>query len=250
MPPVHPKTFPDMLKDMQANEITTIANTTSPWQQIEIRHHPQFGKQLVIDGDLQVSESDRSYNVAMVSPLIMLGSFGRVTILGGGDGGVLHELLDIDQTQGRDLEQAVMIDIDAEVTRLSRKYLPGLCGDAFDHPKAKVIIGDVFDYIETQENLDGVIYDLTIDPVREGQTRREFLHELMQKVAGSLKPGGMLNMQCCGTKPFDPETGVSRQEIMSDIESALTGDFHQFLEQRVFIPSYGEAWTFLASRRK
>ena len=239
-----------MRKDMQANEITTLTRTISPWQQIEIRHHPKFGNQLIIDGDLQISESDRSYNVAMVSPLIMLGTFGRVAILGGGDGGVLHELLDIDHVQGRDLEQAVMIDIDAEVTRLSREYLPGLCGDAFDHPKAEVIIGDVFDYIETHKDLDGVIYDLTIDPVREGQTRREFLQELMQKVAGSLKPGGMLNMQCCGTKPFDPETGVSRQEIMADIESALIGDFHEFMEQRVFIPSFGEAWTFLAAKRK
>ncbi len=244
------KAHPAMPQEIQHYEITPIARVTSPWQEIEIRHHPKFGNQLVIDGDLQISESDRSYNVAMVSPLIMLGAFGRVAILGGGDGGVLHELLDIDQHQGRDLESAVMIDIDAEVTRLSREYLPVLCGDAFEHPKAEVIIGDVFEYIDTHQDLDGVIYDLTIDPVREGQSRREFLQELMQKVARSLKPGGMLNMQCCGTRPFDPETGIARHEIMADIESALAGDFHQFTEQRVFIPSFGEAWTFLAARRK
>lgn len=237
-------------QEMQQSDIIRLVKVVSPWQKIEIRQHPKFGNQLVIDGDLQISESDRSYNVAMVSPLIMLGSFGNIAILGGGDGGVLHELLDIDRHQGRDLEKAVMIDIDAEVPRLCKQYLPVLCGDAFGHPKAEVIIGDVFDYIETHENLDGVIYDLTIDPVREGQTRRGFLQDLMRKVARSLKPGGMLNMQCCGTKPFDPETGIARKEIMADIESALSGDFHEFLEQRVFIPSYGEAWTFLAARRK
>ena len=234
---------------MNHSQITSITQVTSPWQSIEIRHHPKFGHQLVIDDDLQISESDRSYNVAMVSPLIMLGTFGRVAILGGGDGGVLRELLDIDQEQGRELETAVMIDIDVEVTRLAREYLPGLCGDAFDHPKSEIIIGDVFEYIENQKELDGVIYDLTIDPVREGQARREFLQELMQKVAQNLKTGGMLNMQCCGTRPFDEETGIARHEIMSDIETALKNDFHDFVEQRVFIPSYGEAWTFLAARR-
>ena len=230
-------------------EATVITRVQSAWQSIEIRHHPRFGHQLVIDGDLQISESDRSYNVAMVSPLIMLGSFGRVAILGGGDGGVLRELLDMDRDQNRDLEKAVMIDIDEEVTRLSKQYLSGLCGDAFGHPKAEVVVGDVFEYIETHTKLDGVIYDLTIDPIRENQSRREFLADLMQKVAGSLKSGGMLNMQCCGTQPFDVETGVSRQEIMADIHAALEHEFTGFVEQRVFIPSYGEAWTFLAGHR-
>ncbi len=58
-----------------------ITRVTSPWQEIDIRHHPRFGHQLVIDGDLQISESDRSCNVAMASPLVMLGSFGRVAML-------------------------------------------------------------------------------------------------------------------------------------------------------------------------
>ncbi len=230
-------------------ETTVITQVRSAWQSIEIRYHSSFGNQLVIDGDLQISESDRSYNVAMVSPLIMLGSFGRIAILGGGDGGVLHELLDMDRDQNRELEKAVMIDIDEEVTRLSKQYLSGLCGDAFNHPKAEVVVGDVFEYIETHTRLDGVIYDLTIDPIRENQSRRQFLTDLMQKVAGSLKSGGMLNMQCCGTKPYDEETGVAREEIMSDIHTALEHEFTGFVEQRVFIPSYGEAWTFLAARR-
>lgn len=236
-------------KTVNDAESRIITRTTSPWQDIEIRYHEKFGHQLIIDKDLQISESDRSYNVAMVSPLVMMGTFGRVAILGGGDGGVLHELLEMDRHQSRELEKAVMIDIDEEVMRLSRKYLPGLCGDAFDHPKAEVIAGDVFEYIDTREQLDGVIYDLTIDPVREDQTRAEFLSDLMQKVARSLKPGGMLNMQCCGTLAFDEETGIARADIMCDIENALKNDFTGFVEQRVFIPSFREAWTFLAGRK-
>lgn len=235
---------------MTDSSISVVASATSPWQHIEIRTHPKFGHQLYIDSDLQISESDRSYNVAMVSPLIMLGSFGHVAILGGGDGGVLKELLDINREQQRELGRATMIDIDPEVSRLCQRWLPSLCGDAFDDPLSDVIAGDVFAYIEELEQLDGVIYDLTIDPVREDQSRREFLRELMYKVARRLRPGGMLSMQCCGTKPYDELTGIRRSDIMHDIHAALEPHFDQFTEQRVFIPSYNEAWTFLAARRQ
>lgn len=235
---------------MNNPDITPVTRVNSPFQTIEIQHHANFGHQLVIDGDLQISESDRSYNVAMVSPLIMLGKFGQVAILGGGDGGVLHELLEINERQNRGLEHVVMIDIDEEVMRLSRMYLPDLCGNAFNHKKAEILVGDALKYIDTCGRLDAVIYDLTIDPVRDGQTRSEFLNDLMQKVARSLRSGGMLSMQCCGTRAFDEETGIAREDIMCDIETALKDKFHELVEQRVFIPSFREAWTFLAARKR
>ncbi len=235
---------------MKDYDTTTVASTTTRWQKIEIRKHPKYGNQLVINDDLQISESDRSYNVAMVCPLLSLESFPRVAILGGGDGGVLHELIETDRIYNRGLKKAIMLEIDEEVIRLSKEHLPAISNSAFDHPKAEIIIGDVLKLINSYENLDAIIYDLTIDPVREDQTRAEFLNELMQKVARSLKPGGILNMQCCGTQSYDPETGIYRKEIMTDIKNALINDFHNFLEQRVFIPSFGEAWTFLAAERK
>lgn len=234
---------------MTQNHIPIVASAISPWQHLEIRKHPKYGHQLYIDNDLQISESDRSYNVAMVSPLIMLGTFGHVAILGGGDGGVLKELLDINREQQRELVRATMIDIDPEVSRLCKTWLPSLCGDAFDDPLSQIITGDVFAFIEELGELDAVIYDLTIDPVREDQSRREFLHELMGKVARRLRTGGMLCMQCCGTKPYDELTGIRRSDIMDDIHHALEPHFDLFTEQRVFIPSYNEAWTFLAARR-
>lgn len=172
---------------MNSPGITTLAKVESPWQTIEVRHHPKFGHPLFVDGDLQISESDRSYNVAMVSPLIMFGTFENVAILGGGDGSVLRELLDIDREQGRGLERAVMI------------YRDDLYRYGGDAARARI-------------------------------------------------PAGA--MPCCGTRPFDEDTGILRSEITSDIEAALENDFRDFVEQRVFIPSYGEAWTFLAARRK
>ncbi len=226
-----------------------IEKVRSPYQLIEIARHPVFGNQLLINGDLQISESDHSYNVAMTSPLIILGKWKRVAILGGGDGGVMKELLDIDRKQNRELEKALMIDIDSEVIRLSKKYLPDLCGNAFEDPKSEVVIADVFEYLGDSEPFDAVIYDLTIDPVREEQTRREFLQELMEKVANALHSNGMLNMQCCGTQSYDQLTGVRREEIMNDIYSALKPFFSDFSEQQVFVPSFGEAWTFLSARK-
>lgn len=63
-------------------------------QLVEIRRHPVYGNQLIIDRDLQISESDAAYNTAMIAPLLKLADCRQVAILGGGDGGVLHEFID------------------------------------------------------------------------------------------------------------------------------------------------------------
>lgn len=226
-----------------------LADEHSRFQHIRITRHPQYGGQLYLDGDLQVSESDSAYGVAMTSPLLQLRRLERVAILGGGDGGVLCELLRTLEPLGPMPAEISMIEIDARVMELSREHLPGTCGDAFDSRHAKVVVGDAFGWIERARDLDAVVYDLTMDPVREGQGRAEFIERIIANIARALRPGGMLSMQCCGHGLHDAGDRATRRELLPQIRAAVDAHFEGRCEQDVLVPSYRDLWTFLGARK-
>lgn len=212
----------------------------SAYQHIEIRRHPAYGNQLHIDGDLQISASDHAYNTAMTAPLLAGRDCRRVVILGGGDGGVLNELLRGTAATGHVLERVTLIDIDPDVVRLARRHLRAIAGDAFEHPRAEILNGDAFAYVRTASALDAVVYDLTMEPVRAGQSREAFIGEIVAQIAAALRPGGVLSMQAGGTHDG---------ELIGTIRAAVERHFSDVLEQKVLVPSFGELWTFIAARK-
>ncbi len=109
---------------------TVLVDEHTGLQQVRIVRHPVFGGQLFLDGDLQISESDTAYGIAMISPLLGLDRLQRVAILGGGDGGVLWELLRTLEPLGQLPRELTMVEIDARVIELCRVHLPATCGEA------------------------------------------------------------------------------------------------------------------------
>ncbi|KAA2285730.1 spermine synthase [Arenimonas fontis] len=229
--------------------LPVLAELHSGLQHIRIVRHPAFGGQLYLDGDLQISESDTAYGVAMTSPLLGMERLERVAILGGGDGGVLQELLRSLEPLGKLPRELYLIEMDAQVIRLSREHLPAVCGDAFDSPNVRVITGDAFDWIAQAHDLDAVIYDLTMDPLREGQSRSAFITGIIAGIGQALRPGGLLSMQCCGHGLHDPRDRSLRREVLPLIHVAIDRHFAGRCEQDVLIPSYRDLWTFLSARK-
>ncbi len=225
------------------------ADEHSGLQHIRITRHPTFGGQLHLDGDLQISESDTAYGVAMASPLLALQQRERVAILGGGDGGVLNELLRSLEPLGDLPAELTMIEIDARVMELAREHLPATCGDALDSPHANVVVGDAFAWIDQARDLDAVVYDLTMDPVREGQSRADFITRIISRIARALRPGGVLSMQCCGHGLHDAGDRATRREVLPLIRDAVDAHFTDRCEQDVLVPSYRDLWTFLSARK-
>ena len=226
-----------------------LADEHTPWQHVVVTRHPRHGGQLYLDNDLQIAESDTAYGVAMTSPLLALRRLERVAILGGGDGGVLNELFRTLEPLDALPSELTLIDIDARVMALSREHLPALCGDAFDSPHARVVTGDAFAWIAGARDLDAVIYDLTMDPVREGQSRAEFITGIIGRIARALRPGGLLSMQCCGHGREDADDRATRREVLPLIRAAVDAQFVDRVEQDVLVPSYRDLWTFLSARR-
>ncbi len=221
----------------------------TPYQQVTIAEHPRYGHQLYIDDDLQISSVDRAYGAAMVAPLMAADPLEQVMILGGGDGGVLAELLRLADEADAPLERAVMVDIDAEVVDLCQHYLPGICGDAFEDPRSELIIGDALAELEQASELDAIVYDLTFEPFRAALSRESFVGETIDAMAGSLRPGGVISMQCCGVGATTDGEPERHRALLHTVREAASAHFEDLIEQQVVIPSYEGLWTFVAARK-
>jgi len=88
-----------------------------------------------------------------------------------------------------------------------------------------------------------------MEPVRDGQERLEFIAEVIAEVAESLRPGGVLSMQCCGEGEGHPELAAAGEQLLHEIRTEVNRHFNPPLEQQVLIPSFHELWTFLSARK-
>ena len=131
------------------------------YQDLTIFENPCFGRVLALDGIVQTTEGDEfAYHEMLVHvPILAHGDARRVAIVGGGDGGALEEVLK------HDVERAAMVELDPAVVELSRRFLPSICGDAFEDPRAEVIYADGAAWMKSsREVFDVIIVDST-DPV-------------------------------------------------------------------------------------
>lgn len=229
---------------------TRIEKHTSDFQNIEIYQHPSFGHQLIIDGDLQISSSDLAYQVSMTAPLIgNIPTNSKVAILGGGDGGVLNQLLEHHDLGHLNLDKATMIDIDEMVIELCKKHLSTLNQKISNHSQAEVIVGDAFAYLAAQENsLDAIIYDLTMTPINATQSQEAFTCETLTQIARALKPTGVLSMQVCGLQEHEPVLVEQANFLQHFVPSLCKELFIESNTQQVLIPSFEMPWLFQFAR--
>lgn len=172
--------------------IRRLAQVRSRHQTIEIFESASFGRVLVLDGAIQITEADEFVYQEMLAhvPLLAHGNARNVLIIGAGDGGVLRRVL-----QHRSVERAVMVEIDGEVIRLCREHLPGIGGDAWSDPRTQVIVGDGIAYVAECDPaaFDVIIVDST-DPVGVGEAL--FTGAFYADCARTLSASGLVVNQC------------------------------------------------------
>lgn len=169
----------------------------SKFQKIEIFESPGFGKILVLDGIIQLSQSDEFIYHEMMShvPLLSLNDPQRMLVIGGGDGGVLRE------STKHPLKEIDFVDIDGEVVKLCRKHLPFISKGAFDDKRVNVLIDDGIKFIKGKKNhYDLAVIDST-DPVGPGKVL--FSAPFYKMVYESLTKDGMAIFQLGPFLDFD-----------------------------------------------
>lgn len=141
-------------------EITdSIASVQSDFQRIDILETPCFGRILLLDNHIQLATLDEhAYHEALVHiPLLNVPNPRRALVVGGGDGGVLRELLKYPQ-----LEEITMIEIDDQVVETCKAHLPTVSDGAFDNPRVNLVIGDAFPFVkESKSRYDLIVVDAT-----------------------------------------------------------------------------------------
>ena len=172
------------------NYTAKLADEQSPYQHIEIYQTKFFGKALLLDGIIQLTEKDHMGYHEMIThiPMLAVEQPQRVLIVGGGDGGSLQQVL-----RYPSVEEVVICELDQRVVDLSREHLT-FFGDPWEDPRATLIIQDAFEYLKGQANRFDVIISDTTDPV--GMAERLFSEEFYQLMARALKPAGAMATQC------------------------------------------------------
>ncbi len=197
-----------------------LAQVQSQYQQVSVFDSHSHGRVLVLDGCIQITERDEFVYQEMLGhvPLLEHGNARRVLIIGAGDGGVLRRVL-----MHACVERAVMVEIDGEVIRLAKQFLPGIGGAAWTDPRAEIIVGDGISYVRDayDKSYDVIIVDST-DPAGVGEVL--FSDAFYADCARILTPQGLIVNQC-GVPFMQPdelrETSARRRRFFPHVSAYL-----------------------------
>ena len=149
----------DMKLSLRVSDV--LLNVKSPYQDILLVDTGEYGRMMILDGAIQITERDEFCYSEMMAHVALSSHPDpkRVLIVGGGDGGVLREVL-----RHKNVEKATLIDIDEDVINASKRFLPTISA-ALEDPRADVKPMDAMVYIKAaKEEFDIAIVDST-DPV-------------------------------------------------------------------------------------
>ncbi|KAF3489447.1 hypothetical protein F2Q69_00054416 [Brassica cretica] len=191
----------------------------SDYQDVIVFQSATYGKVLVLDGVIQLTERDECAYQEMIThlPLCSIPNPKKVLVIGGGDGGVLREV-----ARHASVEHIDMCEIDKMVVDVSKQFFPNVA-IGFEDPRVNLVIGGAFLNNAAVGSYDAVIVDSS-DPI--GPAKELFEKPFFQSVARALRPGGVVCTQA--------ESLWLHMDIIEDIVSNC---------RDIFKGSVNYAWT-------
>lgn len=212
----------------------------SEFQRIDIFESQEFGRILVLDGYLMVTEKDEYIYHEMIThiPMATNPNIKKVLVVGGGDGGTVREL-----TRYSHIEKIDMVEIDEMVVKLCKEYIPSIAC-SLDDERVHIYYEDGVRFVRnTADNqYDLIIVDST-DPfgVGEGLFTKEFYGNCCR----ALSADGILVNQHEST--FYDEYAASMKRAHSRIKDF----FSTALVYQAHIPTYPSGhWLFGFASKK
>src|ERR1700730_17609201 len=163
----------------------TMVHEQTDFQELAMIETEEDGNMLVRDGMVMTTVKDEFvYHEMVAHPALFTHPHPEnVLVVGGGDGGVIREIL-----KHPKVKKAVLVDIDGKVIEYSTKYLPSIaCG--LDDPRVEVIVNDGYMHIHDHKNAYDVIMVDSTEPV--GPAVELFSKGFYQGIFESLKEDGI-----------------------------------------------------------
>lgn len=194
-------------------------------QHLVIFQNAQWGRVMALDGMIQTTGRDEFIYHEMLThvPMFAHPEPKSVLIIGGGDGGILREVL-----KHSSVETVTQVEIDAQVVEMCKTYFPKHSDGAFDDARLNLVIGDGVAFVnETDLKFDVIISDST-DPVGPGEVL--FTSRFYTGIKRCLNPGGV----------FVAQNGVSflqTDEVLTS-QKRLSPLFEQVGFYSAAVPTY------------
>ncbi|MCO5596447.1 hypothetical protein L7F22_050510 [Adiantum nelumboides] len=162
----------------------------SDFQDVLVFQSATYGKVLVLDGVIQVTERDECAYQEMIThlPLCSIPNPQKVLVIGGGDGGVLREV-----ARHKSVKQIDICEIDQMVIDVAKKFFPDIAV-GFADPRVRLFVGDGAVFLKEVSDgfYDAVIVDSS-DPI--GPAQQLFETPFFESLARVLRPGGVVCTQ-------------------------------------------------------
>lgn len=203
----------------------------TPYQELAVVDTQEWGKALILDDALQISEKDEFIYHEMIVhvPMYSHPSPRDVLIIGGGDGGTLREVCKHECLQSVD-----MVEIDAQVVKASKEHFP-LIASAFGDPRLNLYFRDGIEFVKNpSRRYDLVIVDSS-DPV--GPAQQLFTREFYTNIYNCLQDDGMMVVQS--------ESPLFYQDVFSSVYRNISSVFSICQVYLASIPTYVSGpWSF------
>ncbi|KAG7821832.1 hypothetical protein KL942_000701 [Ogataea angusta] len=223
------ESFPGQAMRLRVAEI--LHAEKSKFQDVLVFRSTDFGNVLVLDGIIQVTERDEFAYQEMIThvPLFAHPCPKKVLVIGGGDGGVLREVLKHDC-----VERATLVEIDESVISLSKKYLPNMA-KSLSHEKVQVVLADGFEYLKNTAAKDEADkYDVIVtdssDP--DGPAEAFFQKQYFELLYNALNANGMVISMASENIWLNIDKLKSLKDICSQVFAQNRADLGDKTHQR------------------
>jgi spermidine synthase len=216
---------------------TKLYEEKTPFQFLEVVDTDVWGKALFLDHCIMTTDRDEYIYHEMITHIVMNAHKEpkNVLVIGGGDGGVIREVM-----KHSSVEKAVLCEIDEAVVRAAKEYFPQIASE-LENPKVEVLFADGVKHIkEHQDFYDVIVVDST-DPV--GPAEGLFQREFYQCVHDALKEDGIFVAQT--------ESPFVYPDIVPGVYHTIESIFPITREYLAAIPTYpGSMWGFTLGSKK
>ncbi|HOL23798.1 MAG TPA: polyamine aminopropyltransferase [Candidatus Hydrothermia bacterium] len=205
----------------------------SPFQKIDVFEVETYGRVLVLDGMVMLTERDEFiYHEMICHPALRVvhPDPEKILIIGGGDGGTVREVMKYSE-----VKKVTLVEIDKEVVEVSKRYLHNISGALLD-PRLEIRFEDGVHFVKHSEDKFDIILLDTSDPV--GPAVSLYRKEFYENCKNRLAQNGILVTQA--------ESPWAQLTTLKNLLSEIKGLFHKTTLYLSHIPTYpGGIWAFL-----